>query len=129
MTNQIRFLGLACLLVASSAAGAKEIYVNNQTGNERGTGTHEEPLRSARRAVAMAGPGDVIWLEKSKAIGDSTRLYQVLASDGSLARIVRVSGFGRVRGASADRVLVTRFVDGAVRLYEQELPARSAAGQ
>ena len=78
---------------------------------------------------AFAGPGDLIWLEKSKAIGDSTRLYQVLASDGSLARIVRVSGFGRVRGASADRVLVTRFVDGAVRLYEQELPARSVAGQ
>jgi hypothetical protein len=71
---------------------------------------------------AFTAPGDVIWLEKSKALADSTRLYQVVAPDGSLARIVRVSGFGRVRGASPDRVLVTRFVDGAVRLYEQRLP-------
>lgn len=70
---------------------------------------------------AFAAPGDRIWLEKSKALGDSTRLYHVLAPDGSLARIVRVSGFGRVRGASPDRVLVTRFVEGAVRLYEQQV--------
>ena len=73
---------------------------------------------------AFAGPDEAIWLEKSKAVGDSTRLYHVLASDGSLARIVRVAGFGRIRGASPDRVLVTRFVDGSVRLYEQALAGR-----
>ncbi|MGH7585965.1 MAG: hypothetical protein ACREMH_06940, partial [Gemmatimonadales bacterium] len=71
---------------------------------------------------AFAGPGDATWLEKSKALADSTRLYHILAPDGSFARIVRVSGFGRVRGAAPDRVLVTRFADGTVRLYEQRLP-------
>jgi hypothetical protein len=65
------------------------------------------------------------WLEKSRAVGDSTRLYQLLDADGRLVRMVRVEGFGRVRGAAPDRALVTRFADGRMVLFEQPLPAPS----
>lgn len=72
---------------------------------------------------AFADPAGTIWLEKSKVVGDTARLYQLLDREGGLARIIRVDGFGRVRGASPDRALVTRFADGRMVLFEQALPA------
>lgn len=48
-----------CLLLAASTVTAREIYVNNQTGSDQNMGTADAPLRSARRAVAMADAGDV----------------------------------------------------------------------
>ena len=36
--------------------------------------------------------------------------------------MVRVEGFGRVRGAAPDRALVTRFADGRMVLFEHPLP-------
>lgn len=72
---------------------------------------------------AFADPAGTIWLEKSKVVGDTARLYQLLDREGGLARIVRVDGFGRVRGAAPDRALVTRFADGRMVLFEQALPA------
>ncbi len=72
---------------------------------------------------AFADPAGTVWLEKSKAVGDSARLYQLLDAEGGLARIIRVDGFGRVRGASPERALVTRFADGRMVLFEHPLPA------
>lgn len=56
----LAWIGCACLW--AGAAAAKEIYVNNQIGNDQALGTADAPLRSARRAVAMAAAGDVIHL-------------------------------------------------------------------
>lgn len=75
----------------------------------------------------FADVAGTVWLEKSKAVGDSTRLYHVLDAGGGLARIVRVDGFGRVRGAAPERALVTRFADGRMVLFEHPLPARAPA--
>jgi hypothetical protein len=72
---------------------------------------------------AFADVAGKIWLEKSRSVGDSTRSYQLLDAEGGLARIIRVDGFGRVRGAGPERALVTRFADGRMVLFEQALPA------
>jgi hypothetical protein len=58
----------ACLLLSLTSAKAREIYVNNQTGNERHAGTFDAPLRSARRAVMMSAAGDTIHLLPESAI-------------------------------------------------------------
>lgn len=76
---------------------------------------------------AFADPAGTIWLEKSKVVGDTARLYQLLDAEGGLARIIRVDGFGRVRGASPERALVTRFADGRMVLFEHPLPAPAPA--
>jgi hypothetical protein len=55
-------IGLACVLAAACGAQAREIYVNNQTGNDQNAGTAAAPFRTARKAVAAAGEGDVIHL-------------------------------------------------------------------
>jgi hypothetical protein len=52
----------ACLLLSCENGTAREIYVNNQTGNDQQAGTADAPLRSARRAVMMAAAGDTIHL-------------------------------------------------------------------
>jgi hypothetical protein len=65
---RLAWIGFACIVIAASTAGAKEIYVNNQTGSDQATGTADAPLRSARRAVAMADAGDVIHLLPEGAI-------------------------------------------------------------
>jgi hypothetical protein len=61
------WIACACLCLASPVA-AKEIYVNNQAGSDQNAGTSEAPLRSARRAVTMAGAGDVIHLLPDRAV-------------------------------------------------------------
>src|SRR5262245_13098846 len=50
----------ACFLLSLASATAREIYINNQTGNDQQAGTADAPLRSARRAAAMASAGDVV---------------------------------------------------------------------
>jgi hypothetical protein len=51
-----------------AAALAREFYVNNQTGNDRNAGTVEAPFRTARKAVSLAGAGDVIHLLPERAV-------------------------------------------------------------
>ena len=53
---------LTALLMAAGSARAREIYVNNQTGDDGNAGTAEAPLRSARKAVRLAREGDTIHL-------------------------------------------------------------------
>ena len=55
------------MLTAANSA-AREIYVNNQTGNDQNTGTADAPLLTARRAVAMAAAGDTIHLLPDRAV-------------------------------------------------------------
>ena len=59
---------LISLLMATATACAEEIHVNNQVGDDQHAGTADQPLRSARRAVAMAQPGDVIHLLPASAV-------------------------------------------------------------
>ena len=50
------------LLLAVCSAQAGDLYVNNQTGNDRNPGSAEAPLRSGRRAIALVQPGDTVHL-------------------------------------------------------------------
>jgi hypothetical protein len=56
------FIFAACFLLGVASAKAREIYVNNRTGNDQNAGTADAPLRSARRGVLMAAAGDTIRL-------------------------------------------------------------------
>lgn len=58
----------ACLLLSLTSATAREIYVDNQTGNDQHPGTADAPMRSARRGVMMAAAGDTIHLLPKGAI-------------------------------------------------------------
>lgn len=51
-----------CLLLAAASADGREIYVHHRIGSDQNAGTADSPLRSARRAVAMAEAGDTIHL-------------------------------------------------------------------
>lgn len=51
-----------CLLPSLSSATAREIYIDNLTGNDQHAGTADAPLRSARRGAMMAAAGDTIHL-------------------------------------------------------------------
>lgn len=61
----MRIVGLiisAGLWLSLPSAAAREIYVNNLTGNDQHAGTADAPLRSARRGVMLAEAGDTIHL-------------------------------------------------------------------
>lgn len=74
---------------------------------------------------AFGGPGQTVWLEKSQAVTDSARAYDVVGRDGKPVRQIRVKGFwNRALGASPTTVLVAEADSNGYRLLEAPLAAR-----
>jgi hypothetical protein len=73
-TNRFRQVaGLVCFVgvwlpAAMRSAPAREIYVNNQTGDDQQAGTSEAPFRTARKAISVVAEGDVIHLLPEEAV-------------------------------------------------------------
>jgi hypothetical protein len=77
--------------------------------------------------AALTGADGQVWLEKSRAPGDSTRVYHVVDRRGRLAQEVRVRGQGRVLAVGPGAVLVAESTPDGTRLKRVSLapPARN----
>jgi hypothetical protein len=71
---------------------------------------------------AFAGPEGNVWLRKSRAWGDSTRRYHVVAPDGRLARVFTTVGDGVLVAAGRETALMAEQHSGGVRLMEIRIP-------
>jgi hypothetical protein len=72
--------------------------------------------------TAFTGPGERVWLEKSRAPADSVRTYHVVDREGRLAREVRVRGQGRILAVSDSAALVVERTPDGTRLLRVGLP-------
>lgn len=72
---------------------------------------------------AQAGPGESVWLTKSRAVGDSIRFYQVVDSAGSLVAELTHPGLGRVVAIGGAHALVAETIEKGVRLLLYRMPA------
>ena len=79
------------------------------------------PIKPPFEAAFTAASGEV-WLEKSRAPADSSRIYHVVNRQGRLAREVRLRGQGRILAASDSAVLVTERTPDGSRLLRLDLP-------
>jgi hypothetical protein len=77
---------------------------------------------------ALTGPGGLVWLVKSRAIGDTVRNYQLVDPSGRLVRTAAHAGFGRVLALGDSLALVGESFEGGVRLLLFRLPAAAPAG-
>jgi hypothetical protein len=77
--------------------------------------------------AALTSPDGQIWLEKSRAPADSSRVYHVVDRRGRLAQEVRVRGQGRVLAIGPRAVLVAESTPDGTRLKSVDLtpPARN----
>ncbi|MEP6571485.1 MAG: hypothetical protein ABJD11_02285 [Gemmatimonadota bacterium] len=73
---------------------------------------------------AVTGADGEVWLEKSRSVGDSVRIYQVVDRAGALIQEIHFPGFGRILAVSAGGVLVTEPFDTGTRLLRFRMPAR-----
>jgi hypothetical protein len=73
---------------------------------------------------AVTGPDGNIWLEKSRAVGDSVRVYQVVDRSGALTREIHYPGLGRILAVGPEAALVSEQYDKGTRLLRFRLPAR-----
>ena len=71
---------------------------------------------------AHAGPDGRVWLEKSRAYGDSLRVYHVVDRAGKLVRAFRHRGDGHVLAVGAHTLLITEPSTGGERLITYEIP-------
>ncbi|HEX7024221.1 MAG TPA: hypothetical protein VF187_05340 [Gemmatimonadales bacterium] len=76
--------------------------------------------------AAFSGPGDQIWLEKSKPVLDSLRTIHVLDRQGNLLRVFQLSGPGRLIAIGSEALLVAEQFEKGVRLMEVRIPAPPA---
>jgi hypothetical protein len=76
--------------------------------------------------AALTSADGQVWLEKSRAPGDSTRVYHVVDRRGRLAQEVRVRGQGRILAVGPGAVLVVESTPDGTRLKRVRLasPAR-----
>jgi hypothetical protein len=73
--------------------------------------------------AGFQGPGETIWLEKSKVITDSLRRIHVLDRTGNLQRILQVVGQGRLIAVGQSSVLIAESASSeGVRLMEVRIP-------
>jgi hypothetical protein len=75
------------------------------------------PFEGARTA-----PDGTVWLEKSRAIGDTARSYQVVDRSGRLIRVLRHPGAGHLIGLSARAALIAEPYQDGVRLLLYRVP-------
>ena len=72
--------------------------------------------------AAFTSTGGQVWLEKSRAPADSSRVYHVVDQRGQLAQEVRLRGQGRVLAVSPGAVLVAESTPDGTRLKRVALP-------
>jgi hypothetical protein len=101
----------------------REVFLNRFPPELRGTAEKvpfalvKPPFEAARTA-----PDGKVWLEKSRAIGDSVRSYQVVDRTGRLSRILRHPGLGHVIAVSGGMALVAEPYEHGVRLLRYQIP-------
>jgi hypothetical protein len=71
---------------------------------------------------AHAGPDTRVWLEKSRAYGDTLRLYHVVDRAGKLVRAFRYRGDGHLLAVGSRSVLIAEAGADAVLLIRYEIP-------
>ena len=76
--------------------------------------------------AAFTGTDGQVWLEKSRAPTDSSRIYHVVGRNGHLAREIRVRGQGRILAVSDGAALVAERTPDGTRLLQLEMSAASA---
>jgi hypothetical protein len=75
--------------------------------------------------AGFPGPGETIWLEKSKVITDSLRRIHVLDRTGRLERILQIVGFGRLIAVGPGSVLIGEAAPSeGVRVMEVRIPSK-----
>ncbi len=79
------------------------------------------PLKPPFEA-AFTGAGGQVWLEKSRAPADSSRIYHVVDRQGHLAGEVRVRGQGRILAVNDSAALVAERTPDGTRLLQIGLP-------
>ena len=75
--------------------------------------------------AAFNGTDGQVWLEKSRAPTDSSRIYHVVGRNGHLAREIRVRGQGRILAVSDGAALVAERTPDGTRLLQLEMSAAS----
>jgi hypothetical protein len=75
--------------------------------------------------AAFTGRSGEVWLEKSRAPADSSRIYHVVDRQGRLAREVRLQGAGRILAVSDSAALVAERTPDGTRLLRVKLPPAS----
>ncbi|HXI22106.1 MAG TPA: hypothetical protein VNH46_13520, partial [Gemmatimonadales bacterium] len=71
---------------------------------------------------ALSGPAGLVWLVKSRAIGDSTRYYQLVDRAGRLVALASHPGLGRILALGDSVALVGEHFSGGVRLLQFRVP-------
>ncbi len=77
---------------------------------------------------AQTGPGETAWLTKSRAVGDTTRFYQVVGADGRLVAELSHPGLGRVVAVGGGLALVAETIEAGVRLIVYRVPEPGPPG-
>jgi hypothetical protein len=72
---------------------------------------------------ALTGPDNLVWLVKSRAIGDTTRNYQIVDRSGRLVRLAHHPGLGRILVLGDGLALVGEPFQNGVRLLLYRIPA------
>lgn len=99
--------------------------------------TFPEELRSTAEKVPFAiikppfeeaydGPGQRIWLVKSYSLADTTRMVQLVSSEGQLLQQLEYRGFGRMAGSDGEIGLVADAHEKGHRLLVYHLPPVTA---
>jgi hypothetical protein len=72
--------------------------------------------------AGLTAPSGEVWLEKSRAPGDSSRRYHVVDAGGKLFREIRVRGPGRILALAPTIALVAEPTPDGTRLIAMRLP-------
>jgi hypothetical protein len=72
---------------------------------------------------ALTGPDGLVWLVKSRAIGDSVRSYQVVDRSGRMVQSVTHRGLGHIIALGVGYALVGEPFAGGMRLLLFRMPA------
>lgn len=71
---------------------------------------------------AVAAPDGSVWLVKNRAVGDTTRFYQVINREGRFVQEFTHPGIGRIIALTADQALVAETYAEGVRLLRFSIP-------
>ena len=75
--------------------------------------------------AAFAGPGPLVWLEKSKPVLDSIRKIDVLGRAGNLQRVLVLHGPARLLGVGDESLLFAEQFEKGVRLMQVRIPGEA----
>ena len=106
----------------------RELFVRKFPEELRGT-AEQLPFAPIKAGFtsAFADPQGRIWLEGSRAVGDSVQRYNVVDRDGRLLFVAQLPGTGRVLAASPTQLLVADLLREGIRLRLAPLPANPAS--